>query len=170
MPVAKPNPFLEFLNRAVSAVFLLAALIFGVWLLIQGIKRLAAYLCRFTLDEDEAVFLKPESLQEKTEHGRKPFAEELRHLLDRSPKRRIRRIYQRCIRQKIFRKGVAGEFSSLSVLTPAQLEEKAGLETGAGAGKKEQRFHELYEKARYGKGGCSREEEEEMKACARAVE
>ena len=71
---------------------------------------------------------------------------------DNSWARRIRRQYQRLIRQR------AGKQARLSALTPRELEQAAALE-----GPDRDALHVLYEKARYSQADCGKEDYQQAK-------
>lgn len=58
---------------------------------------------------------------------------------------------------------------SMCAMTPYQLEQAAGIWDSEEETMQKERFHFLYEKARYSQEGCSREEEQQMKECCRSL-
>ena len=64
-----------------------------------------------------------------------------------SPNKKIRRLYKKTIQK-------ADKIRPIGTETPAELEEKAGLSKDF----KMQKLHTYYEKARYSKDGCTKEE------------
>ena len=77
---------------------------------------------------------------------------------DNSWARRIRRQYQRLIRQR------AGKQARLSALTPRELEQAAALE-----GPDRDALHALYEKARYSQADCGKEDYQQAKLAAQRL-
>lgn len=68
-----------------------------------------------------------------------------------SPNMRIRRQYKKTIKK-------AGKYQPTGAETPAELEERNEL-SGDGM----RRLHDGYEKARYSRGGCTKEEAEALR-------
>lgn len=97
-------------------------------------------------EEDEVLFLH----QGKDERENLPWKREKKEGY-LSPNMRIRRQYKKTIRK-------AGKYQPTGVETPAELEEKNEL---SGDGMK--RLHDGYEKARYSREGCTKEEAEALR-------
>ena len=75
----------------------------------------------------------------------------MREFFDPSPNSVIRRAYRRRIRKE--KKDIQ------ETMTPSEIEDAAGLP----AGDERRVYHELYEKARYSKAGCSTEDVQTLK-------
>lgn len=99
-------------------------------------------------DEDEILFLDKEETEERVRLGRKRKEGEGRF----SPNMQIRRRYKKRIK-KTLKSVLQGSE------TPTELEEKAEAERSEGM----QTLHHYYEKARYSREGCTREEAEQTK-------
>lgn len=92
---------------------------------------------------DEIIFLDKESDEER----RKSLLRTIKKDHSRSADKKIRRLYKRLIKRALREKPCGSE-------TPQELEDRAGL-----SGREEMnRIHELYEKVRYGREECTREE------------
>ncbi len=98
--------------------------------------------------EDEIIFL--EGKEDEIQKGLKAGHRKERWY---SPDRKIRRIYKRTVKRRL-KEGIRGSE------TPSELEAKAGLYSGKGSLERQDFciVHELYEKARYGKIECTKEE------------
>ncbi len=131
----------------------LVCILMLLWISYMALKMVISSVRRavraFSDDgEDEIIFLgeDDEEINEKLKSKRK---KENRH----SHGRRIRKIYKRAVKRRL-KQDIQGSE------TPYELEDKAGLIFGGGP-YKEQKFHiahQLYEKARYGKIECTKEE------------
>lgn len=159
---------LERITEVLSAVLGLYALI---RLLRYGFQKLAELLGRIHFDEDERVFLKPESRKKQIRQRRKPFWNRCwsRYLpvWERTPAGRIRRMFWKLIRDRMGnQKRSDGRrlLCRFSSMTPMQLEEAAGIPK-----QNQDPIHVLYEKARYGCEECTRQEEAQMKECCRRL-
>lgn len=165
LPAGETSPVALFLEKVfyVAALSLLALLFF--WLLLRGVKRLVRFLGSLHLDEDEKIFLEPESKEERGAGAGKPsFFVRVKPLFDRTHEGRIRRLYWGWVQQGIRRKKDPSLPGRLSRMDPAQIEAELGP---SAEGKDHGRIRALYEKARYGSGGCSLEEVEQMRRASR---
>lgn len=164
LPVSPTSVFAQILEAAVYLAFYVFLVFMAVRLLVLGIQKAAEYISRFHFDEDEKVFLKPEVLAEglKKKKGTGIWKTRL-SLLNQSSNVRIRRIYRGYIQNRL------PENSSLPYLTPAQLEQRAGLKTEQIDEEKKQAFHQIYEQARYSQSGGSRKELEKMREIEKAL-
>lgn len=93
-------------------------------------------------DEDEILFLHEES---ETREALSKKKREVDSFF--SPNKKIRRLYKKTIQK-------ADKIRPIGTETPAELEEKAGLSKDF----KMQKLHTYYEKARYSRDGCTKEE------------
>ncbi len=146
------NPFWE----KVSYVFTMAVGIsFSLFLLYQAVRRLAEYLGSLRFDGEERVFLKPEEKQERNMSGRRG-----RRFFSRVPFRprshteQVRRLYRRSVRDALG-EGRREKEKAFFWMTPEEIERTAGISH-------EKEIHQLYEKARYSREGCSSQEAEAM--------
>lgn len=137
----EPPAWLEPLTNVLTYGILLLALL--------ALVRVVYGLCRRMVrsfagdgEEDELIFpdQEAEEVYERAARGRK----EARWT---SPNQAVRRRYRRTILKKAPRSPGGWE-------TPEELEEGAGL----GGAEENRYFHEIYEKARYSREGCSKEE------------
>ena len=161
LPAGETSPVARFLEKVFYLLALILAVRLVVWLVVWGIRRLLRFLGSLRFDEDEKIFLEPESFKEKAVKERKlSFFRRYMPVFDRTHAGRIRRLYWRRVRQRLEQQEDPSLSGRLSAMTPAQIQQELGLwAEGEGAC----RAHTLYEKARYGGAGCSREEEEEMR-------
>ncbi len=145
---AKETPaWLKAASKAVSALILLWVAYLILRMMISAVQRA---MKSFVEDgEDEIIFLGKEADEGGKRGG----------LMDRRKKerffsagRRIRRMYKKALRRRI-KEDIRGSE------TPSELEDKAGLHSDKSP---YDTVHELYEKARYGKEECTKEE---LKQC-----
>lgn len=164
LPVSPTSVFARILEAVIYLAFYVFLIFAAVWLLVLGIKRAAEYISRFHWDEDEKVFLKPEVLEEELKEKKKnSFWKSRLSFLDQSRNGKIRRIYRDYIKRKL------SEKNSLPYLTPAQLEQRAGLPHEPIDEEKKRAFHQIYEQARYSKNGGSKKEMERMREIEKAL-
>lgn len=184
LPAPATSPIALILERVLSVILAAAALLFFLRLFLRGLQKLAEYMGRVHLAEDEMVFLKPESIREKMKDKEKKFFwNRYFPRFDHTREGRIRRMYWQCIQERMDqrpngqvlqgRKKQTDQTQrnisrSMSSMTPYQLEQAAGIWKSEGASARS-RFHHLYEKARYSREGCSKEEERQMDECCREL-
>ncbi len=141
------QPMPAWLSNLLSGVMYLVLVAVGAAVLraiYHGVRRAGK---AFSEDEeDEVLFLH----QEKDERENLPWRREKKEGY-LSPNMRIRRQYKKTIKR-------AGKYRPAGVETPAELEEKNKL---SGDGIK--RLHEGYEKARYSREGCTKEEADALR-------
>lgn len=144
---AKKTPaWMKAASKLVSFLLLLWIAYMTLRMVISAVRRAME---SFSDDgEDEIIFLGKEE-----EEIRKGLKAELKKERWSSPDRKIRRLYKKAVKRRI-KEGIRGSE------TPSELEAKAGLYFGKGspAGQNFYIAHELYEKARYGKTACTKEE------------
>ena len=135
------NRLIAFLFYLFFVVLLIAVTGFVIFLLIRFLR---SRLERVTDDSDKKESLLPER-QTITKAARAGQEKVSWH--DFSPSGQIRRFYIRTLRKAGKKKPFAASY------TPTELEDAAGLSHD-----EHQTLHELYEKARYSKDGCTKEE------------
>lgn len=143
-PAKEAPEWLEKVFRIVSVIIILFISCLALKLLFTAIRT--AMETFSDDDSDEIIFLGKENTDQK---GENILSKRKEKESFRSPDRKIRRLYKKLIRRSLKEKPCENE-------TPLELENKAGLY------KKEaldiEKIHELYEKARYGKEACTKEE------------
>ncbi len=164
LPAGTASPIALFLERMFSAAVWAALVLLLLRFFVRGLQKLMESIGKVHLAEDEMVFLKPESIREKVERKRSAWG---RHVpgFERTSEGRIRRMYRKCIQDRIGRRN-----KPVSSMTPEQLELAAGIRKTEAASEESAGFHELYEKARYSREGCSRQEEQQMREYCRRLE
>lgn len=141
---AKETPvWLKLILETAYVVILLFSAVIALRIVILAVKRAMG---NFAEEEEDQVFFlgKDETAGEKNLGGIKRLKKESGNSYDR----KIRRLYKRIVRRMIGKNITGSE-------TPKELENKAGIHIES--------VHELYEKARYGKEDCTKEE---AKKCA----
>ncbi len=152
------NPFWDWISYILAAVI---AVGFGLFLLYTAVRKLVEYLGSLSFDGDEKVFIKPEETAER--RGRRGRRRSF--LAGLMPAggghaERVRRLYQKSIRESLGPGGRAKE-RRFACMTPEQIEETAGIA--------EAELHQLYEKARYSRDGCSADDAARMAVCWRKI-
>lgn len=137
--VIVPKWFRQVVNILMYLIFMGAVLVL-LRAIYQNIKKAGTAFSEE--GEDEILFLHEES--EKREHLSKKKREREGYF---SPNQKIRRLYKKTIQK-------ADKIQPKGTETPTELEEKAGLNQD----KNMWQLHETYEKARYSKEGCTKEE------------
>lgn len=160
---AKTLPFMEFLDQVLYVLLIFLAAGGVIWGLMQAGKKLAAYLISLSFDEDEAVFLKPESFREWSKKERRNHSwSKYVPFFGLNSQGRIRRLYWNCIQKEIKKQKEGNAWERMPYMTPEQLEDAAGI-------CENEMFHKLYEKARYSQKGCDAWDECQMRAFCREI-
>lgn len=139
---AEPPAWLMALGKVFSAVILAA---FAAGLAVMIYKACQNAIRSFNQeDEDEVIFLKKNDMDEVSGVRKRKKTKEYGYL---SVNMRIRRRYKKTIQQ-------AAKQAPQGWESPAELEENAGLKPDENT----ETLHWCYEKARYSKTGCTKEE------------
>ncbi len=144
----EPPRWLHLLSEVIRYAALTAIVLGAVYLLCKLGKQALQSFAGGTEEEDEIIFLGEESREELRGRNGKIRSGEGWN----SPNKKIRRRYKKVIARGSKQRPAGWE-------SPAELEEAADL----GGVADDERFHTLYEKARYSRGGCSREEAQEYR-------
>lgn len=148
----EPSAFVKFLEVLLQWMVWIVLAAFVIWILYRIFVRIRRYLSQVNWDSDEKVFLEPEIFAERAGKTKKKRPRGL--LWDRSYSGKIRRLYQKRLREAAGKKRTMLSPS----WTPEELEKAAGVEFPEGG------LHDLYEKARYSREGAEKEDWEHLAA------
>lgn len=142
----EPGIFVRVVFRILTAVSLAAGILLTVFLLYAWWKHVSE---QFSRQGDEIVFLSEEVREEA---GISRLRRRNRKERRGSPNQRIRRLYKKILKKRL--PALPGGWE-----TPEELEHEAQLE----ADEETRQLHELYERARYSKSGCTAMEAESIR-------
>ncbi len=147
----EPPVWVEALYHALSVALAVAVGIMVVIGIVYAVYRIVKAFYRPPKDNDDVTEFISESDDRESAGGIGGILGRIREVFDNSPNMTVRKAYRKRVRQK--------KAELLASMTPKELEDAAGIPEGEGRST----LHELYEKARYSREGCSAEDVQKLK-------